>query len=241
MKRITEEIVWIPGEDEFIPDAHMYVLGNHERDDITLIDAGLMRKSEYKLKVLDALGIGLDQIKRIILTHSHLDHIGCLPELKRKIPHMEVWLHTAEASELEAGDERTVYGMNLFKTMAQAQFGLRDGLFKMEVHKKLKEGDQLLLDGSLWEVLHLPGHSKGSIGLYNRQQRILISGDTIYSDYAIGRFDLYGADPAELKRSLERIAGLELDVLLPAHNNVMEVVPRGYAQKVYEQWKNYLR
>ncbi|MEM2115299.1 MAG: MBL fold metallo-hydrolase, partial [Candidatus Caldarchaeum sp.] len=83
-------------------------MGNHERDDITLIDAGLMRKSEYKLKVLDALGIGLDQIKRIILTHSHLDHIGCLPELKRKIPHMEVWLHTAEASELEAGDERTV-------------------------------------------------------------------------------------------------------------------------------------
>ncbi len=241
MKRITEGIVWIPGQDQFIPDAHMYVLGDPKGDDITLIDAGLMRKSDYKLKVLEALDIEVSQVKRLILTHSHLDHIGCLPELKRKIPHMEVWLHTLEAEELEVGNEMTVYGMNLFKTMVQAQFGLKDGVFKMGVDKRLNEGDQLLLDGILWEVLHLPGHSKGSIGLYNRSSRIFISGDTIYSDYAIGRFDLYGADPKELRDSLERIVGLEIDVLLPGHNNIMEAVPDGYARKVYEQWKNYLR
>jgi glyoxylase-like metal-dependent hydrolase (beta-lactamase superfamily II) len=241
MKRITEEIIWIPGQDEFIPDSHMYVLGDIEGEDITLIDAGLMRKSSYKLKVIEGLGIALSQIRRIILTHTHLDHIGCLPELKRKIPDMEVWVHEQEAIALENGDERTVYGMNLFKTMAQAQFGLKDGLFKIEVQRKLKEGDRLNLGRSVWEVMHLPGHSKGSIGLYEPTSRILISGDTIYSDFAIGRFDLFGADAGELRNSLSRLQGLEIDVLLPGHNDIMEAVPRDYVKKVYEQWQGYLR
>jgi len=241
MKRITDEIIWIPGQDEFIPDAHMYVLGNLMSDDITLVDAGLMRKSSYKLKVIETLGIRPNQIKRLILTHTHLDHIGCLPEIKRQIPEMEIWVHRIEGEELERGDERTVYGMQLFKTMAQAQFSLKDGLFKMEVHTKLEEGDRIKTGENIWEVLHLPGHSKGSIGLYDPKERILISGDTLYSDYAIGRFDLHGADPKELASSLERLSNMAIDVLLPGHNDIMEAVPRDYAKKVYEQWKDYLR
>jgi len=241
MKRVTDDIVWIPGQDEFIPDAHMYVLGNLTSDDITLVDAGLMRKSSYKLKVIETLGIKPKQIKRLILTHTHLDHIGCLPEIKRQIPEMEIWVHKIEGEELEMGDERTVYGMHLFKTMAQAQFSLKDGVFKMEVHKKLEEGDRIKTGETLWEVLHLPGHSKGSIGLYDQTGRILISGDTLYSDYAIGRFDLHGADPNELRSTLKRLAEMAIDVLLPAHNYIMEAVPQDYAKKVYEQWKDYLR
>lgn len=241
MKRITDELFWIPGQDEFIPDAHMYVIGKTDSSDITLVDAGLIRKSQYKLKVLEGFGIGLGQVKRLILTHTHLDHIGCLPEIKRKIPHMEVWVHRTEAEELEAGDERSVYGMELFKTMAQAQFGLKKGFFGIEVQRKLQDGDQLILGSSVWEVLHLPGHSKGSIGLYERTSRILIAGDTVYSDYAIGRFDLYGADPRELSLSLKRLSELEIDVLLPGHNNIMEAVPPRYVEKVHEQWKSYLR
>ena len=50
-------------------------------------------------------------IKRIILTHTHLDHIGCFSEILKEIPDAELWVHTLEAEPLEQGDERTVYGM----------------------------------------------------------------------------------------------------------------------------------
>ncbi len=240
MKRILDDLLWIKGEDEFIPDSHMYVIGDIKGDDITLVDAGLIGKGSYKMGILERLGVKAHQIRRIIMTHCHLDHIGCLPELKRMIPQMEVWVHELEAVELEAGDERTVYGMELFKTMAQAQFRLKDGIFKIEVHRKLKDGDLLSLGSSNWSVLHLPGHSKGSIGLYEEGSKVLVSGDTLYSDYAIGRFDLYGADSGQLKASLRRLAPMEIHVLLPAHNRPMEVVPQGYVQDVLRQWEAYL-
>ncbi len=53
----------------------------------------------------------------------------------------------------------------------------------------------------------MPGHSAGSIGLFNNEHRLLMSGDTIYADGAIGRYDLVSANPADLKRSLELDCG----------------------------------
>ena len=58
-------------------------------------------------------------------------------------------------------------------------------------------------------MVHIPGHSAGSIGLFNEESRLLLSGDTIYADYAIGRYDLASADAGELKNSLELIAEME--------------------------------
>jgi glyoxylase-like metal-dependent hydrolase (beta-lactamase superfamily II) len=80
----------------------------------------------------------------------------------------------------------------------------------------------------------------GSIGLYLASDKVLIPGDVIYADYAIGRFDLHGADPAELKKSLTRLADKEVDILLPGHNDVMKKVPSGYIRKTTKQWDSYL-
>jgi glyoxylase-like metal-dependent hydrolase (beta-lactamase superfamily II) len=88
-----------------------------------------------------------------------------------------------------------------------------------------------------WEVIHIPGHSMGSIGLYHRPMKILIPGDVVYADYAIGRFDLYGADPAGLKDSLMRLAELEVDILLPGHNEIVKGLPKGYILKTAKQWE----
>lgn len=80
----------------------------------------------------------------------------------------------------------------------------------------------------------------GSIGLYHASDKVLIPGDVIYADYAIGRFDLYGADAGELKKSLMRLADKEVGVLLPGHNEVMKKVPSGYIRKTAKQWESYL-
>jgi glyoxylase-like metal-dependent hydrolase (beta-lactamase superfamily II) len=63
----------------------------------------------------------------------------------------------------------------------------------------------------------------------------------VYADYAIGRFDLHGADGSKLKDSLMRLAELEVDILLPGHNRVVKGVKPGYIRETAKQWAPYLR
>lgn len=240
MKQITEALYFIPGQDEMIPDSHVYLIGRPDSKDLTLVDAGLMGKGAYKIQSIRKAGIQLTDIKRVIMTHTHLDHIGCLGEILHEIPDADLWVHEAEAVLLEKGDERAVYGMDMFQSMCQAQYRIRPGAFTFQVHRQLEGGETLELGQTTWEVLHIPGHSAGSIALYNREEKILIPGDTVYADYAIGRFDLYGASGAQLRESLMELAGLEVNILLPGHNRIMEAVPPGYILETAKQWEPYL-
>jgi hydroxyacylglutathione hydrolase len=240
MNKVNDYVHMIPGQDEMIPDAHVYVIGDRASNDLSLVDAGLMGKGKYKVQSLVQAGIDLASVKRVIMTHTHLDHIGCLSEIKREIPHVELWVHTLEAEPLETGDERTVYGMDMFQQMCQMQYRLKSGDFKFKVARKLEGGDVLDIGGGSWEILHVPGHSAGGIALYQRSAGILIPGDVVYADYSIGRFDLHGADPRQLKESLVRLGELDVRVLLPGHNRIVTDVPKGYIAATAKQWAPYL-
>lgn len=240
MKTVCEGVYFIPGRDEMIPDAHMYVIGGPEASDLSLVDAGLFGKGAYKLDAIRGLGLDPARVKRIILTHTHLDHIGCLRELLDALGDVELWIHRAEAEPLEQGDPRTVYGMDMFRNLCEMQYGLTPEALTFKVHRKLEDGESVELGGMAWEILHIPGHSAGSIALYNRAGRILIPGDVVYADYAIGRFDLHGASGPQLRESLMRLAKLEVDVLLPGHNQIMKKVPAGYIADTARQWAPYL-
>jgi len=224
-----------------MPDSHAYVLGKPTSKDLSLVDAGLLGKGNYKIQAIQKAGIELSSIKRIILTHTHLDHIGCVAEILKRLPWAELWMHYSEADLLERGDERGVYGMDMFRRMCQSQFGLKAGAFKFQINRKLQGGESLDLGNTVWQVLHIPGHSMGSIGLYHRSMKILIPGDVVYSDYAIGRFDLYGADASGLKKSLFSLAELEAEILLPGHNQIVKALPKGYILKTARQCEHYLK
>ena len=241
MGKVADGIYVIRGQDEFIPDSHTYILGEPLSGDCSLVDPGLMGKAPYKLGVLDDLGFERSSIRRVIMTHTHLDHIGCLPDILTEIPDVELWVHALEAEPLEKGDERTVYGMEMFRNMCQMQYGLKPGQFAFTVHRHLEGGETVECGGAAWEVLHIPGHSVGGIALYNPAARILIPGDVVYADYAIGRFDLHGADPSALNNSLRRLAELDVDVLLPGHNRLVNDLPEGYIRSTATQWEPHLR
>jgi glyoxylase-like metal-dependent hydrolase (beta-lactamase superfamily II) len=240
MTKITEGVYFIPGQDELIPDSHVYAVGKPSSQDLSLIDAGLMGKGSYKIQSILKMGIELAAIKRIIMTHTHFDHIGCLSEIQKQIPWAELWVHATEADPLEQGDERTVYGMDMFREMCQLQYGLKPGAFQFKVNRKLCGGESLDIGGMVWEVIHIPGHSAGSIGLYHPSKRILIPGDVVYADYAIGRFDLHGADASELRKSLMQLAERKVDILLPGHNRIVEKLPPDYVLNTAKQWEPYL-
>ena len=241
MNKISECVYMIPGRDEMLPDCHTYIIGMPGSKDLTMIDAGLVGKWKYKIRSIRENGIAPEDIKRVIMTHTHLDHSGCLPDIFRELPDIKLWIHSIEGVQLEEGDERTVYGMDMLKTMCQEQYRLNDGDYKMKVHRKLNDGDELEVGGMIWLVIHIPGHSAGSIALYDNINKILIPGDVVYADHAIGRYDLHGADSNQHLNSLMILSELDVKMLLPGHNRIMNNVPDGYIKETLEQWKYYLK
>jgi len=135
MKKISEGIYFIRGQDEMIPDSHTYVLGIPGSGDLSIIDPGLTGKGKYKINAMLDGGIDLNSVKRIIMTHSHFDHIGCLSEIKKFVPQAELWVHENEAQPLEDGDDKIVYGMEMFKNMCIAQYNIASDAFRFQVDK----------------------------------------------------------------------------------------------------------
>ncbi len=236
IENVIEGVWWIPGRDRFLPDSHMYVIGKAEFAEYTLVDCGLMEMGAYKLEEIEHAGISLKTVKRIIMTHTHIDHIGCLPEILEAVPHAEVWIHKDEAAYLERGDDRIVYGNKMFESAIRSQYRVPDGTFTIQAHRKLEGEEEVKLGGIPFRILHIPGHSAGSIGLFNEEHRLFMSGDTIYADGAIGRYDLASADAGQLKKSLERIADLRVDILLPCHNRIVKGGADPMVRNTVRQW-----
>jgi hydroxyacylglutathione hydrolase len=89
-----------------------------------------------------------------------------------------------------------------------------------KVDETLKEG--MVLDTGKWklDVLETPGHSLGSLCLYEKTEKVLFSGDTVFPDGNIGRTDMYGGDTSELVRSIERLTGLDVKTMYPGHMEI---------------------
>lgn len=159
----------------------------------------------------------------IVLTHAHLDHISALPELAayrpRHLPQnyrIDIAVHPAEAAKL--GPNSLELHRKDFQRAGAVSFV--DYWWENNVNNPLPEATMLINEGDTigpFDVLHLPGHSPGSIGLHWPQEKILISGDTLFNA-GIGRTDLYGGDTALLYQSLSRLFTLdESTVVCPGH------------------------
>jgi len=140
-----------------------------------------------------------ESIRYIVLTHCHFDHIAYLGPLV-KMTGAKVCIHKADGEGLR--EDNLSLAMN---------FGS---------HSPGIIPDIILEDGSILEglvVIHTPGHTPGSICLYDKESRDLISGDTVFSDGAFGRYDFPGGSRDALGGSLDKVAGLEVNGLYPGH------------------------
>jgi len=176
-------------------DSNVFLIGD------TIIDSGTGFNFTRMYQALKILKLAHGDIKSIVNTHAHFDHIGG----NGYFADASIAVHESDAEIIIKGDVSKSY----------ADF--YDGkLNPREVKTKLKEGDKVSAGSYEFEVIHTPGHTPGSICLYDKKQKVLISGDTIFSD-GVGRTDLPGGDEKELEASLEKIADLEVLKLLPGH------------------------
>lgn len=144
----------------------------------------------------------------VVLTHSHFDHITGVHIIKKAFPKAKVAIHQAEAGELQ--NAPGPMGESVIRFFGALE--LLDAVSKQPCADIfLKEGQNLsVLNKELpfyseWEVLHTPGHTPGSICLYNKSEKILISGDTLFAYGGYGRTDMSGGSENEIIHSLSRL------------------------------------
>ncbi len=177
-------------------DANAYLV-----DGTILVDVGI--DGGYIISELEK-HIKLENLETIILTHCHYDHSagsGAVAEFTGA----KIAIHKDDAPLL---------------TSAQASASL---LFGNKAPDVLP--DILLKGGEFFgelEVIHTPGHTPGGICLYNREAKILFSGDTVFSEGSFGRTDLYGGNASRLIESIKKLSLLEVEVVYPGHGDIIK-------------------
>jgi glyoxylase-like metal-dependent hydrolase (beta-lactamase superfamily II) len=158
----------------------------------------------------------------IALTHAHFDHIAALPDIAAAYPDAQIAIHRAEASKLGPGC-RELHRRDFAAAGASSYV---DAFFAAGRGMEMPEASVLLDEGSMlgpFRVLHLPGHSPGSIGLLWEEEKILLSGDTLFRA-GMGRTDLPGGDWELLNASLERLFKLDGDIrVYPGHGETTAI------------------
>jgi hydroxyacylglutathione hydrolase len=177
-----------------------------------LVDPG-MSGSEMGEKALDSLaeamagdGLRLDEVGMVIGTHCHPDHFQAVDEVVRRSGAL-VALSQIEYDFLQ-GPGKALYG----------SFGTAPPRVVPAV--LLQEGELNLgsRDGRRIDVLMAPGHTPGSICLYLKEAKVLVSGDVVFPG-SIGRMDFVGGSMSQMKDSIRRLSELDIECILPGHSS----------------------
>ena len=183
-----------------------------EPDCVFIVDAGGDRSDA------EAYCHQLKRCDGIVFTHGHFDHTSALPFLHSLFPQAPIAIHEDDACYF--GEEGAALCIEDFDKLGYSRyvkdFFEKEG-FLPEATVLLKGGDVLPFAPE-WTVFHTPGHSPGSICLYNKDEKTLFSGDTLFANGYFGRTDLRGGNYPLLMHSLERIKKFPFGTkVLPGH------------------------
>jgi hydroxyacylglutathione hydrolase len=138
---------------------------------------------------LKAANVATESLSAAFLTHGHYDHtMGLVSLSKIGVP---AYLSMEDSDLLENVIDKA-------------------GIWDLSIGKKILKKLGL-------KAIATPGHSHGSVCYYSADEKLLISGDTVFSNGCFGRTDLIGGSDLAMKASLKLLAGLDVEAMLPGH------------------------
>ena len=159
-----------------------YLVWDGRSTDALVVDPGMGAAASLMERVA-ANGLRLHLIAD---SHGHIDHIFDNAPLMRA-SRAPLAIHPLDAHRL---DGRNNYGFTIESAVATVD---------------LREGEQVRIGDLVFDVLHTPGHTEGSVCLYEERSALLLSGDVLFAG-SYGRTDLPGGDDAAMVASLARLA-----------------------------------
>lgn len=181
-----------------------YLIFNKENKEALLVDP-----ADNALRISNVIEENGCTLKAILLTHGHFDHIMALNDLKKRY-NVPVYAHEEEEDVLKQSS------LNLSGSIGQ--------IYTTQADVYVKDGEHLKLAGLDVIVLYTPGHTKGGVCYYFPEEKVLMSGDTLFH-CSIGRTDFPTGSMSQLVRSVkEQLFVLPDDVqVYPGHDSVTSI------------------
>ncbi|MDA2240176.1 MBL fold metallo-hydrolase [Bacillus cereus group sp. Bc222] len=190
---------------EFI--IHPILLWNDEM--AVLIDTGFPGQFEDIQVEMKRVGVFVDKLKVVILTHQDIDHIGSLPDvLENGVGDIKVYAHELDKPYIE-GDLPLLKDVHV------------ENPPKGKVSDTVIDGEELPYCGGI-RILHTPGHTPGHISLYLKRSKILVAGDSMYSVNGVlgGVHAPTTLNIMEARQSLKKYLNLDIESVVCYHGGL---------------------
>lgn len=204
-----------------------YLNGNHfvyRSKSPILIDTGYISDFNETERLITGLGVDLSDVSLIINTHTHCDHIGGNKIIQQKSG-CDIALHKVGRYFIEAQDDWSTWWR---------YYNQKADFFKCT--KTLEDGDIIAIGPHNFQVIYTPGHASDGIVLYNRQDKILISSDTLWeNDMAVMTLRVEGSLALfQLQESLQKLEALDVKKIYPGHgrpfNDIKKAILKSMAK-----------
>lgn len=181
-------------------DTNAYLVTDQETNRALIVDAPIGVTDT----ILDAAAADGATVERIVITHTHWDHIGDAAELKKRTG-VPLAAHPLAVERLAAPSS----------AMGELPFEIPPS----RPDELLNDGDTVTLGEHRFVVMHLPGHDPAHIVLYSEPDRVFLGGDVLFPN-GHGRTDIPGSDQETMNQSLARLIDLPDDAIVyPGHGD----------------------